>query len=65
MKRQLKRRKYISGAEKIPTTIYLLPRHRGHLQFLMQATGLSMSACICNLIDQSLKTYRPTKKIGE
>jgi macrodomain Ter protein organizer (MatP/YcbG family) len=61
MKNTLKRRKYISGAEKIHTSIYLLPRHRSHLEFLMRARGTTMNDCICFLIDQSIRSYQTRK----
>ena len=57
LSRQLKRRKYVKGADKIHTSIYLLPRHRAHLEFLMQARGASMNDCVCYLIDQSIKSF--------
>jgi hypothetical protein len=58
MKNTLKRRKYIAGAEKIHTSVYLLPRHRAHIELLMRARGESMTDCICFLIDQSIKNFR-------
>lgn len=58
MKDSLKRRKYITGANKIHTSIYLLPRHRAHLEFLMHARGQSMTDCLCDLIEQSIKSFK-------
>lgn len=60
IKQSLKRRKYMSGAEKIHTSVYLLPRHRAHLELLMRARGCSMNSCICSLIDQSIRNFRVT-----
>jgi len=57
LRQQAKRRKYVTGTDKIATTIYILPRHRKHIEFLMHATGTSMTDCICRLIDQSIKSY--------
>jgi len=58
MRKGLKRRKYIEGADRFHTSVYLLPRHRNHLEFLMRSRGASMNDCICNLIDQSIKSYK-------
>lgn len=54
----LSRRKYINGAEKMHTSIYLIPRHRAHLELLMQSHGKSMNACIAELIESSIRSYR-------
>jgi hypothetical protein len=43
---------------KLHTSVYLLPRHVAHLQFLMNATGQSMNHCICSMIDQSIRSYK-------
>lgn len=43
---------------KLHTSVYLLPRHVAHLQFLMNATGQSMNQCVCSMIDQSIRTYK-------
>lgn len=61
LKRILNRRKYISGAKKFHTSIYLLPRHISHLEFLMQARGTSMNDCICFMIDQSIRKFNMNK----
>jgi hypothetical protein len=58
MKTTLKRRQYVSGAEKIHTSVYLLPRHRAHVMFLMKARGTSMNEAICALIDESIKRFK-------
>jgi hypothetical protein len=63
LSRTLKRRQYVKGAEKIHTSIYLLPRHRSHLEFLMQARGTSMNDCVCYLIDQSIKSFNLKRDI--
>lgn len=52
----LTRRHAIKKPEKWRTTIYLLPRHKTHLQFLVDARGTSMTEVICWLIDQSART---------
>ncbi len=61
LKEQLKRRRYITGTEKIHTSIYLLPRHREFIKFIMKTTGTSMTDVICNLIDKAIKEY--TKRV--
>jgi macrodomain Ter protein organizer (MatP/YcbG family) len=58
----LKRRRYVSGAEKIHTSVYLLPRHRAHLEFLMRARGCSMNDAICSMIDESIKKFKTDRK---
>jgi len=58
IKTTLKRRKYVSGAEKIHTSVYLLPRQRTHVEFLMKARGTSMNEVICSLIDESMKRFK-------
>ena len=55
MLKQARRRKYVSGAEKIHTSIYLLPRHRAHIERLMRSRGKTMNECICDMIDQSIR----------
>lgn len=64
MKHALKRRKYITGAEKIHTSIYLLPRHHTHLQFLMNVNGWSMTNVVAHLIEKSIKLYKTGKTDG-
>lgn len=61
MKEVLKRRRYVSSSDKIHTSIYLLPRHRAHIEFLMKASGQSMTDVICKLIDNSIKQYKPAR----
>lgn len=48
----------IKKPKKIHTSIYLLPRHRKHLEFLINARGTSMTEVIAFLIDQSIRSYK-------
>jgi hypothetical protein len=54
--RKVKRKKELSPNAKIHTSIYLIPRHKAYLEQIMDLTGMSMTACISKLIDESMPT---------
>ena len=56
--RKMKKKSVYDGTGKIHTSIYLLPRHRAYLQDLSKLSGMSMTACITRLIDDSMPNIR-------
>jgi len=61
---QKPRKKRIKGLPKKHTSLYLMPRHETHLEFLMTSYGKTMNGCICDLIDSSIREYNPNVNIS-
>jgi len=53
----LKRKNTVRKPQKRHTSIYLLPRHTAHLQFLVNQRGTSVTEVIGYLIDQSARSF--------